>query len=359
LKQVIGTRRVPFGPFSGTANPATATIYQIRLQTGWARLSRDFSLFWLRWSLFLTQRQWLKRISPAVISGFDRIGRAIDNLSWQAVTSAFRAITWHRAALAATEPFVLPSEWRAALVRILAYLGAIAVMSVLAAETIEQPDLAAVQEPAPRPAWIEVDKPWPAFEMTVPGITDDMHYAIQRHAEGGGRKDTLSFGELGKTQRYASFEIYRTGLEVERLGDPADEVALRGSDHGRIADMKEVMPILSKFGTFQVFEFSVHPFSGYRCIGFTRAFDEQQLQINGMACNRNTIVDRSTISCALDRLSLVSAGSDPDIARLFAQAELKRNFCGRREALMYATPRRGNSDIASSAKPKLRGRLAR
>ena len=120
------------------------------------------------------------------------------------------------------------------------------------------------------------------------------------------------------------------------------------------------MPIPSKFGVFQVFEFVIRPFNRYRCIGFSNSFDEQQLQISGMACNANTIVDRSTISCALDRLSLVWAASDPEITRLFAHAELRRDFCGQRESLMYATPKRsGNSDITSAAKPKLRGHLTR
>ena len=359
MTQSLGTRRVPFRPISSIAYSSTGTTYPARLQTGWARLRRDRSLLWLRLSLFLTQRQWLKRSSLAVIGGFDRIGRAIENLCWRAITAAFRAIKWHRAALVATEPFVLPLEWRAALVRIMAYLGAIAVMSVVAAEIVKQPDVAVVQEPASRPAWIDVDKPWPAFEISVPGITDDMHYAIQRHAEGGGRKDRLSFGELGKTPRYASFEIYRAGLEIEQFGDPDDEIAGRGSEYGRIVDMKEAMPIPSKFGTFQVNDFGVRPFGAYRCIGFSRVFEEQRVKISGMACNQSTIVDRSTMSCALDRLTLVSGGSDPDIARLFAQAELKRTFCGQRDPLMYATPRRVSSDITSSAKPKLRGRLVR
>ena len=33
-------------------------------------------------------------------------------------------------------------------------------------------------------------------------------------------------------------------------------------------------------------------------------------------------------------------GSDPEIAKLFAHAEQKRNFCGQRDPLLYATPKR-------------------
>ena len=332
-------------------------------QTWQARFRRELTFGWLRLSLFLAQSQWLRRASQAAIGCFDRAGRTIEALSWRAVTSTIRVvrtIPWQKLALTASEPFVLPSEWRAALVRIFAYLGGIAALSLFAAEFFKQPDVAALREPAPRPAWIEVDRPWPAFEMSVPGITGNMHYAIRRRTDGGGRKDTMSFGELGKTQRFASVEIYRTGHEIGTFGKTDDEIAQHASEFGRVAAMEETVPIPSKFGSFQVFEFAIQPFNSYRCIGFANAFDDQRVQITGVACNMNTIVDRATISCALDRLSLLSAASDPEITRLFAHAELRRNFCGQRDAPIYATPKRGSSDIiTSSAKPKLRGRLER
>lgn len=359
MRQFTGTRSVPSRPISGIANPSHGDLLRAQFQAGQSRFRRELTFAWLRLSLFLAQGQWLKRASRAAIAGFDRAGLVIENLTWQAATSAIRGIKWQKAALIATEPFVLPSEWRAALIRILAYLGGIAVLSIIAAAFFKQSEVAAVSEPAPRRAWVEVDKPWPAFEMSVPGINDDMRYAIQRHAEGGGRKDTMSFGELGKTDRFASVEIYRAGQEVTTFGKADDEIALRASEFGRVSIIEETIPIPSKFGMFQVFEFAIKPFNSYRCIGFSNAFDDQRLQISGMACNLNTIVDRSAISCALDRLSLIWAASDPEITRLFAHAELRRDFCGQRDSLMYATPKRGSSDITSAAKPKLRGRLAR
>jgi hypothetical protein len=75
----------------------------------------------------------------------------------------------------------------------------------------------------------------------------------------------------------------------------------------------------------------------------------------------NLVVDRSVISCALDRLTLMSAGSAPELARLFAHAELKRSFCGLRDHLLYATPKRPGSEVTHSVtdKPRLRGRIAR
>ena len=48
---------------------------------------------------------------------------------------------------------------------------------------------------------------------------------------------------------------------------------------------------------------------------------------------------QSTLACALDRLTLLSAGSEPKVGALFAQAELNRSFCGQRDPLLAATPK--------------------
>ncbi len=124
--------------------------------------------------------------------------------------------------------------------------------------------------------------------------------------------------------------------------------------------MRSCMPIPSKFGPFQTFEFAIGPFGGYNCIGFVRAFDNPRVQIGGLSCNMNLLVDRKTISCALDRLTLMSAGSDPDIAKLFAHAEQKRHFCGQRDPLLLCDAETsGRRDQLVSAKLRLRGRIAR
>jgi hypothetical protein len=44
------------------------------------------------------------------------------------------------------------------------------------------------------------------------------------------------------------------------------------------------------------------------------------------------------LSCALDRLTMLSAGGDVALAVLFANAEIKRTFCGQRSPILAATP---------------------
>jgi len=357
-----GAGSAPSQPFARVADTGASALLRPHVLALRSGLRRQLSVLRFRAGLALDGKLVAERASAAATGALDAIGRGIETLGWRTTQAALRAFEWRRVALVASEPFVLPAEFRAALVRILAYLGAIGALSLIAAEFFKQPELIAQSDAPQRPAWIEVDKPWPAFELSIPGFgEDETRYAIRRHAEGGGRRDTLSFGELGRTQRFINFEIYRAGREIGDFGRPSDDVRELAAEQGRVSGLRSAMPIPSKFGPFQTYEFAIGPFNGYNCIGFVRSFETPRVQISGLSCNMNLLVDRSVISCALDRLTLMSAGSDPDIARLFAQAELKRSFCGMRDHLLYATPKRPGSETALSVepKPRLRGRIAR
>jgi hypothetical protein len=356
-----GAGSAPRQPFGRATGKSAGTALRPRLLPLRTALQRRLPVFRLRAQLLCDHLRLAGGAGAFAIALFDRIGSAIETVSWHTGKAAIRAIQWRRVALAASAPFVLPSEFRAAMVRILAYLSAIGAMSLIAAELVKQPQTAAMMEAPARPAWVNVEKPWPAFQLSMPGFSEsDAQYTIRRHAEGGGRKDILSFGELGRTQRFLSFDIYRAGSEIGSFGRAVDDVRELAAEHGRVSGLRGAMPIESKFGKLQTFEFAIGPFSGYNCIGFVRTFDGPRVQIGGLSCNMKLLVDQSAISCALDRLTLMSAGSDPDIARLFARAELKRNFCGLRDHLLYATPKRpGDVTHLAESKPRLRGRIAR
>ena len=51
------------------------------------------------------------------------------------------------------------------------------------------------------------------------------------------------------------------------------------------------------------------------------------------------MIERGTLACALDRLTLLAAGSEPKVGALFAQAELNRSYCGQRDPILAATPK--------------------
>jgi len=74
------------------------------------------------------------------------------------------------------------------------------------------------------------------------------------------------------------------------------------------------------------------------------------------------VVERSALGCALDRLTILSAGGDPTLNKMFAAAELRRTFCGQRSPLLAATPEREAAIAAPQSTKlssvKLRGRIS-
>ena len=86
-------------------------------------------------------------------------------------------------------------EVRATVVRLCVYGAVLGAMGLGVAEFASRGTVVAAA--APRPDWVEVNKPFPAFAMTIPEIEAAPRYAIWRHASGAGRKDILTFGEPG------------------------------------------------------------------------------------------------------------------------------------------------------------------
>src|SRR5882762_8979482 len=111
------------------------------------------------------------------------------------------------------------------LVRILAYVGGVALLSTIAAHFFQSPPVMDAITPVHRSEWIEIERPFPAFALSIPEATDvPAHYAIRRHGEGGGRKDIISLGQADGVAPYLQVEIYRPGVEQPRFADPKAEI---------------------------------------------------------------------------------------------------------------------------------------
>ena len=233
-------------------------------------------------------------------------------------------------------------SWRAdlpaTLVRILAYLGGIAVLSIFAAQIFRSP-------PATRdaqnhtPEWTEIERPFPAFALSIPEATDvPSSYVIRRHAEGGGRKDILALGKPDGDAPYLQVEIYRPGSEIRRFAAARAEIAAAAAALGPVALQSEAEPLASKFGPLSIVTFETSKGAPRHCLGFVRDYDDPRLRLSGWFCQGGAdFIERSMLACALDRLTLLSAGSEPKVGALFAQAELNRSFCGQRNPLLAPT----------------------
>jgi len=240
-------------------------------------------------------------------------------------------------------------SWRddlpSAFVRILAYGGAIAVLSTVTAHLFQSPPVIEAISPVHRSEWIEIERPFPAFALSIPEAADvPAHYAIRRHGEGGGRKDILSLGQADGVAPYLQVEIYRPGVELPHFADARTEIETGAAGLGPVDVASDGEPLASKFGPLSIVTFATSQGAPRRCLAFVRAYDDPRMQLSGWFCQGtkfggNEFVERSTLSCALDRLTLLAAGSEPKIGLLFAQAELNRNFCGERNPLMAPTPK--------------------
>jgi hypothetical protein len=215
---------------------------------------------------------------------------------------------------------------------------------------------------AQRPAWSTVERPYPAFELLMPELIGSTYnYAIQRRSRDGARKDMVSWGEPADAGLYVMVEIYRPAAASDRFLDASSEIATRIVDYAVTDDVKPDGQIDSKFGPVQLVDFAVAPHGpttpGHerRCLGFARPFNQPTMQIAGWYCSAgHEVVDRATVACLLDRLTLVNG--DAKLAEMFARAEVKRTFCGERNPILAATPER-EEHIAPQQPAKLRSAL--
>ncbi len=163
-------------------------------------------------------------------------------------------------------------------------------------------------------------------------------YAIMRRTADGARKDVLSWGNAAARGSYVVVEIYRPP-GAESFLDAPSEIADRIVAYKVTDDVKPAGTIGSKFGAFGLVDFAIAP-NGHerRCLGFAHP---SVMQIAGWYCSAGEeVVDRATLACLLDRLTIISAGGDELLAGLFARAEIKRTFCGQRSPILAATPER-------------------
>ena len=234
-------------------------------------------------------------------------------------------------------------SWREELpslfMRFCAYLGGLAVLSMVAARFFQPPPVAPILPP--RPDWVTIERPLPAFALDIPeAARAPASYLIRRNPESGGRKDILSLGEALAEAPYLQVEIYRPGRELPGFAVMPSDLHEHALDAGAVGDFRTEAPLPSKFGPLSIAAFDLIEAPLRHCLGFLRDFDDPPLQISGRFCQGGAdYIERSTLACALDRLTLLAAASESKLGALFARAELNRSFCGEHDPIIAATPK--------------------
>ena len=142
------------------------------------------------------------------------------------------------------------------LVRFLAYLGGVAVLSTVASHLFQSPKVMGAITPVHPPEWIDVERPFPAFALSIPEAADvPANYAVRRHVAGGGRKDILATGAPDGALPYLQVEIYRAGSELVGFDDPKTEIIASARALGPIHATPLGEPLPSKFGPLTLVSF--------------------------------------------------------------------------------------------------------
>lgn len=248
-------------------------------------------------------------------------------------------------------------ECRGTTVRLTAYVGALALIAIACSYLWDELPLVTALEPSAKAGWNMADRSYPAFAVSqFDSIVKTETYEIFRHPAGG-RKDIIRWAATATEKPIAELELYRPGAELGQTRPPADEIAARMDPDGMRQIAGEGI-VDSKFGPVALFGFADRANDAQRCLGFMKNLEAANLRISGWSCQGETLpARRLAIACTLNKLTLLTAGTAPKLAELFAQAELKAEL--RRGSCASGNPTTALSAdwVTGAQNPRLRGSL--
>jgi hypothetical protein len=168
------------------------------------------------------------------------------------------------------------------LARLIAYVGALALLAIVGIHLWDGLPDGAGLEPAVKTGWSVAGRSYPAFAISqfdLPGKTET--YEILRHPQGG-RKDVFRWAALGE-RPVAELEIYRPGGESAPSGAAGAEIAAR-MDPGGGRELEAAGVIDSKFGIVTLLRLGGDAGEAQPCLGFIKRFDPPNLRISGWSC---------------------------------------------------------------------------
>lgn len=243
--------------------------------------------------------------------------------------------------------------------------GAVGVMAAILVHDLLGPTPAnssVTPVPERRPDWIEIARPHASFALESPALDGlAAQYGAYRHRGGGGRRDELTFGSAGARGPYMRVSLYRPGAEGMAEPDPFEAVIALAAASGIDAELEEGDgKVATKFGALPAVNMRLLAADGPRtCLAAAGSWSDPRFGLVAWWCNGGPeIVAQGRFACLLDRIALLSAGGDDQLAEFFARAELRRNFCNAQGSFVSPTPHRPDDWIHARRAPRLRGQLS-
>lgn len=189
--------------------------------------------------------------------------------------------------------------------------------------------------------WLEGVPPQPALSLEMGDfLAGAAIYRMRKHPTEG-RHDIVTWRDADAPSASLTVDVYRPGpSSAPKVSDVTFAPAPGGP-----------LTMLSKFGAFAVRRGTDG--KGRPCVDFSLA-SPAAAEIAGVHCG-NADAQRAleTIACALDRLTLVNAHGDVDLAGVFARARLKQSSCRPGKLPLAAVPQ-ADAWIDKNGSPALR-----
>ncbi len=185
--------------------------------------------------------------------------------------------------------------------------------------------------PAAMPAvgsWTEIVRPIQLYALVGTEFAKlPMAYTAERHIADGARRDLLSFGAPGGETPFLQLSFRRSAGPEQVKPLAADLAGIDPLARVSIARLTEPTTLDTRFGRFEAADLRlVSDRQSTPCIGFrSKPGSSDTLSIAGVACGTNTRpIGRDLLACVIDRIDLVSAGSDAALKTVFVDAERRR-----------------------------------
>jgi hypothetical protein len=197
-------------------------------------------------------------------------------------------------------------------------------------------------------AWFEIARPAPVYALAAPQLAHETFtYQARRHVSGGGREDSLTFGDFAGPKTFLRLAVYRHG--AEKLAEDAPlfvEMARRAAPLGLSIDHASYEPDQpTRFGPLEMaaLTLSAGPLGRQskreNCRGFRLVQMAPGVTIAGLACaGADETLSATDMGCLVNRLDLVNPGGDAASRAFFAGQPPNPRACGSEPAREPSSP---------------------